>query len=107
MLNRLIRRLGINESLKKVVVLMAIMILRVFFNELLYVLGFILMSNGIMGRVLCGVYVFMCLSMRLWMILLSYLLPNIGINENYRLLTLGVMPLLAFFVKVCGSWLVL
>lgn len=57
------RRMGINESRKKLVALMVLMMLGSFLSEVRYVLGFIFMGRRILGGVLCRVYVFLCVSM--------------------------------------------
>jgi hypothetical protein len=65
MLSGMIRGIRINESLKKVLVLTLVLLLGGFCNELMYVLVFMVFSNGILGTVLIRVYVFMLLGIGL------------------------------------------
>lgn len=101
----------INESIKKMVTLILIAGIGMYISEIIYFGGFMYMAGGIIGRMLCGVYVFLLISTGMWSLLVAYLLPNVGINDNYRILTIRVLPLIAFFVKVCGfftvMWLVI
>lgn len=106
-LSGLMGGLNINETLKKAVTLLFVMAMGVYLNEILYLGSFIYMTGGVLGGVMCGLYVFLALGARFWAILLLYIMPNASINDNYRMLTLGILPLIAFFVKICRYYLVL
>lgn len=59
MLSGIMGRIGINESLKKVLVIILIIVIGGFVNEVIYVLVFMVFNNGILRTVVIGVYVFL------------------------------------------------
>lgn len=99
--------ININESFKKFIVLLVVIVIGGVMLEWGYVLSFIMFTNGVLGTVLMGVYVFVLLGARLWVTLLSYTLLGNYVSDNYKVLGLGVLPLIMFFVKMCGSFLLM
>lgn len=107
MLSGVMRRLVLNEVPKKLCVILVIILVGLVMWELSYVLCFIMLRRGILGSILCGVYVFLAVMNRMWCVLWSYLLLNVAILSSYRVLVIGILPMLAFFVKVGVNILVL
>lgn len=54
-----IRGLSINETTKKVVLLLLLAMIGIYINEALYIGSFMYMMCGVLGGVLCGLYVFL------------------------------------------------
>jgi hypothetical protein len=106
-LSRIMGGINLNESIKKLLTLLVILILRRVILERRYVIAFIVFTNGILGTVLMGVYVFVLLRVGLWAIVLTYAMLGNYIGDNYKILGLRVLPLIIFFVKVCGSFLLM
>lgn len=69
--------------------------------------AFMYFFGGVTGTVVLGVYVFLMLSSRIWVILWSYTVLRNFIRDNYKLLRVRVLPLVVFFVKVCRSYILL
>jgi len=61
MMSGVIRGIYLNESVKKALVLTVVVGICLYMNELMYLRSFLYMAGGVLGRVLCGVYVFIML----------------------------------------------
>lgn len=61
----IMRGIYINESVKKIVTLMLVAGMGMYMNELMYLGGFIYIAGGVIGRMLCGVYVFLLVGSRI------------------------------------------
>jgi len=107
MLNGIMGRIRLNESCKKMIVLILVMVLGGVVMEFAYVSVFIYFVGGVLRTVILGVYVFMLMTVCIWVALFTYLLLGLIIQDNYKILGIGVLPLVIFFVKICGSWLLL
>jgi len=64
-LNGLIGRLFVNESLKKLLTLLVVMILGRPVLEFGYIMCFMVFTNRVLGTVLMGVYVFVLMGVRM------------------------------------------
>lgn len=100
-------RIHINESLKKVIVLSVTVMLGGLILEWGYVTAFIYFFGGVTGAVVLGVYVFLILRSGIWILLWSYVMLGSFIGDSYKLLGVGVLPLMVFFVKICRSYILL
>lgn len=107
MLTRLIGGIHINESVKKLITLRAVVILGGIILEWRYVSAFMYFFGRVTGAVVLGVYVFIIIGIGMWVVIWSYVLLGSFIRDNYKILGLGVLPLVVFFVKVCGSYVLL
>jgi len=107
MLNRIMGGININESIKKRLVLVVVIMLGRVILEWGYITAFTYFFGGVTGAVIIGVYVFITIGVRLWVLLGRYVILGNFIGDNYKILGLGVLPLLIFFVKVCGSYMLL
>jgi hypothetical protein len=106
-MEKIISAVKLNESIKKLFVLFLVMsnsILVGLFS--LYIFG-MLHSLGFISFVVVGVYVFVMISIGIWVVLLSYVILSLFVNINYKYIILGVMPLPSFFAKVCANWVLL
>jgi len=72
-----------------------------------YLTAFMMFDRGVLGAVLIGVYVFILLGVGIWLMLLCYVVLGHFLPDNYKVLGLGILPLVTFFVKVCGSYLLM
>lgn len=106
-LSRLMGGININESAKKVFTLLVVSVLGGIIMELIYVLCFMVFTSRVLGTVLMGVYVFLLVGLGMWIILFSYVVLGNYVADNYKIVGLGVLPLVVFFVKVCGSFMVI
>merc|ERR1719220_892804 len=97
----------INESVKKLITLGAVVMLGGIVLEWRYVSAFIYFFRGVTRAVVLGVYVFIMIRVGMWVVIWSYVLLGNFIRENYKILRLGILPLVVFFVKVCGSYVLL
>lgn len=105
-LDKIVSRLKINESVKKILVLVIVISFSVPLLVLLYLLG-ITYSFRLISVVILRVYAFVIVVLRIWLTLMIYPTLSLLINLNYKLIILGLMPLPVFFVKVCGNWVLL
>jgi hypothetical protein len=103
----MMRRIYINESLKKIMVLIFVMSVGRVIVEWGYVTVFIFFMMRVLGTVILGVYVFVTISSRLWLWLMPYTILGVLIQDNYKMLGVRILPLLVFFVKICGSYLLM
>merc|ERR1719220_3313800 len=106
-LTGLIGGIHINESVKKLITLGAVVMLGGVILEWGYVSAFMYFFGRVTGAVVLGVYVFIMIGVRMWVVIWSYVLLGNFIRDNYKILRLGVLPLIVFFVKVCGSYVLL
>jgi hypothetical protein len=106
-LNRVMRRIHINESLKKVVVLIFVAGVGRSIIEWGYVTVFMYFMIRVLGTVILGVYVFITIGAGLWLWLISYTILGVMIQDNYKVLGVRILPLIVFFVKICGSYLLI
>merc|ERR1712088_484773 len=106
-LTGLIGRVHINESVKKLITLRAVVILGGIVLEWGYVSAFIYFFGRVTRTVVLGVYVFIIIGIGMWVVIWSYVLLGNFIRDNYKILRLGILPLIVFFVKVCGSYVLL
>lgn len=106
-LTGMMRGIHINESLKKLMVLLTVTILRGLVVEIGYVTAFMYFFRGVTGTVVLGVYVFLMLRSGMWLLLWSYVILGNFIRDNYKLLGVRVLPFVVFFVKICGSYTLL
>merc|ERR1719454_109857 len=107
MLTRLMGGIHINESVKKLFVLSAVVVLGGVILEWGYVSTFMYFFGGVTRAVILRVYVFIIIGAGMWVIVWVYVLLGNFIGDNYKILGLGVLPLVVFFVKICGSYLLL
>jgi len=107
MLTGIMRGISVNESSKKFLALLTVMILGGIVLDLIYVLSFMVFTGGVLGTVLMRVYVFVLIGVGMWIILATYVSLRICIADNYKVLGLGILPLIIFFVKVCGSYILI
>merc|ERR1719220_508570 len=107
MLTGLIGGIHINESVKKLITLGAVVMLGGVILEWGYVSAFMYFFGGVTGTVVLGVYVFIIIGVRMWVVIWSYILLGNFIRDNYKILRLGILPLVVFFVKICGSYILL
>jgi len=49
----------------------------------------------------------MMIGIGMWLVIWSYVLLGNFIGDNYKILRLGILPLIVFFVKVCRSYVLL
>merc|ERR1712088_628080 len=89
MLAGLIGGIHINESVKKLMTLRAVVMLGGIILEWRYVSAFMMIGVG------------------MWVVIWSYVLLGNFIRDNYKILRLRILPLIVFFVKVCGSYVLL
>lgn len=106
-LTGLIGRLFLNESLKKLLTLLVVMVLGGPVLEFGYIICFMIFTNGVLGAVLMGVYVFVLVGVRMWAVLMIYVWLGNYIIDSYKILGLGILPLIIFFVKVCGNYILI
>merc|ERR1712088_487980 len=106
-LTRLMGGIHINESVKKLMTLRAVVMLGGIILEWGYVSAFIYFFGRVTRTVVLGVYVFMIIGIGIWVVIWSYVLLGNFIRDNYKVLGLGILPLIVFFVKVCGSYVLL
>ncbi|MBP94372.1 hypothetical protein CMK18_00290 [Candidatus Poribacteria bacterium] len=106
-LTGLIGGIHINESIKKLIVLLVTVMLGGVILEIGYVTAFMYFFGGVTRTVILGVYVFMIIGVRIWVIVWSYVILGNFIGDNYKLLRIGILPLVVFFVKICGSYILL
>merc|ERR1719220_881788 len=107
MLTGLMGGIHINESIKKLITLRVVVMLGGIILEWRYVSAFIYFFRGVTGTVVLGVYVFIIIGVGIWVVIWSYVLLGNFIRDNYKILRLGILPLIVFFVKVCGSYMLL
>merc|ERR1719220_2853347 len=107
MLTGLMGGIHINESVKKIITLGAVVILGGIVLEWRYVSAFMYFFGRVTRAVVLGVYVFLMIRVRIWVVIWSYVLLGNFIRDNYKILRLGILPLVVFFVKVCGSYVLL
>merc|ERR1719220_104178 len=107
MLTGLMGGIHINESVKKLITLRVVVILGGIILEWGYVSAFIYFFRGVTRAVVLRVYVFIIIGVRIWVVIWSYVLLGNFIRDNYKILRLGILPLVVFFVKVCGSYVLL
>lgn len=69
--------------------------------------AFIYFSGGVIGAIVLRVYVFLIMSGRIWILIWSYVVLGSYIGDNYKILGIGILPLIVFFVKICGSYVLL
>jgi len=106
-LTRMMRGIHINESVKKVVVLGAVMILGRIMLEWGYVSAFMYFFGGVTRAVVLRVYVFMIIGVGIWVVIWTYVILGNFIGDNYKILGIRILPLVVFFVKICGSYILL
>merc|ERR1719220_574557 len=106
-LTGLIGGIHINESGKKLITLRAIVMLGRIILEWRYVSAFIYFFGRVTRTVVLGVYVFIIIGIGMWVVIWSYVLLGNFIRDNYKILRLGILPLVVFFVKVCRSYVLL
>merc|ERR1719220_2935810 len=97
----------INESVKKLITLRAVILLGGIVLEWRYVSAFIYFFGRVTRAVVLGVYVFIMIRIGMWVVIWSYVLLGNFIRDNYKILGLRILPLVVFFVKVCGSYVLL
>lgn len=107
MLNGVMGGININESIKKLAVLVCVLLLGGAVLELGYIIAFLYFSGGVVRAVLLGVYVFVLMGVGMWIIIINYTALGGFISDNYKLLGIGILPLTVFFVKVCGNILIM
>lgn len=104
-------RIGILESHKKGTVLGILGFTGIIYSEIVYILRYIYVGAGLIGAIYIGSYVFMIMICGLWFVLRFYVLLNWYIVENYKLMSLRMLPLAIFFVKIGRSirllWIVM
>merc|ERR1712088_673484 len=83
MLTGLIGGIHINESVKKLVTLGAVVMLGGIVLEWRYVSAFIYFFGRVTGAVVLRVYVFMIIRIRIWILIWSYVLLGNFIGDNY------------------------
>lgn len=105
-MEKIMPRLKLNESFKKLLILCVCSIIATISLMWLYVFG-LLRSYRLISVVPLGVYVFLVLMMGIWFLLIIYVIFGVFINVNYRFMLLGLLPLPTFFVKLCGNWVLL
>jgi len=69
--------------------------------------AFMYFFGGVTGAVILGVYVFITIRSGMWIGLWAYVFLGSFIGDNYKILRLGLLPLVIFFVKVCRSYTLL
>merc|ERR1712088_1153492 len=89
MLTGLMGGIHINESVKKLVTLRAVVILGGIILEWGYVSAFMYFFGGVTRAVVLGVYVFIIIRIRMWLVIWSYVLLGNFIGDNYKILGLG------------------
>lgn len=102
-LSRMMGRIQLNESYKKLLTLMLVIVLRGVVIEFAYVVAFMYFTRGVLRVVILGVYVFITVSVCVWILLLLYVVLGLFVQDNYKIIGIGVLPLVVFFVKICGS----
>merc|ERR1719220_1663256 len=101
-LTGLIGGIHINESVKKLMTLRVVVMLGGIILEWRYVSAFIYFFGGVTRAVVLGVYVFIIIGIGIWVVIWSYVLLGNFIRDNYKILRLGILPLIVFFVKYVG-----
>merc|ERR1711937_142205 len=107
MLNGVIGRININESIKKLVTLVCVLLLGGLVLELRYIIAFLYFSGRVVGAVVLRVYVFVLMGVGMWIVIVSYTALGGFVSDNYKLLGVGILPLMVFFVKICGNILIM
>lgn len=72
----------------------------------MYILGVTIISR-IMSMIGLGTYVYVMLSLRAMLIAVLYIINMNFVNLNYKLILLRMLPLPAFFIKMCSQFVVL
>lgn len=97
----------IREFYKKMVVILLVMSLVVISVELMYVMVLSIRVYGVRGVIALGVYGWVMLGAGITLLMLIYLVGNVLIELNWKLLIAGVLPLPAFFIKIIRRWMLI
>lgn len=105
-IDKMIPGIKLNESIKKAVVL--VFVLMICSVSLLWLYLFSLtIAKRFISVVPLRVYVFVSICSGLWIVLVIYVIIRLWINVNYKIILLGLLPIPVFFVKVCYNWILM
>jgi len=97
----------LRETYKKLMVIVLMISLILITVGVLY---FVLLSVGVYGMssvIALGVYLWVMLRCGMVILMGSYLIGNMLIELNWKILVVGVLPLPVFFIKLIGRWMIL
>lgn len=97
----------IGEFYKKMVVILVVMSLVLISIEIIYLVVINIGVYRISSVVALGVYGWLMLGVRITFLILVYLVGNVIIELNWKILVMRVLPLPVFFMKVIGRWILL
>lgn len=105
-IDKIVPGIKLNESIKKAVVLIFVLIICNVSLFWLYLFS-LTTAKGFVSVVPLGVYVFVSICSRLWIVLIIYVMIRLWINVNYKIILLRLLPIPVFFVKVCYNWILM
>jgi len=105
-MEKMVSRIKLNESIKKMIVLC--FVLTVCGVSFIWLYLFTLTATkGFLSVVPLRVYVFVILCSGLWIFLIVYVVMRLWLNINYKIILLRLLPIPVFFVKICNNWILM
>lgn len=99
-MRRVLDRLKIIASFKKVLGLILIICVRFIVNGLIYMIVLSGAVGGLIGVVSLSFYVYYLVAYGIWILILRFYVINLTVNVNFKIVVLGVLPLPLFFLKI-------